>query len=179
MARAIERAADRVRPARLKIGEALDPNNFLPCFSSYPYLADRHIHVLSAIEAQRRTRTIATLMEYGIHDETLGFSGEPPHDLPMKGPDAANPRGYYRRVMAGDWGGFFRRDVQSRVGGVAMTLAGPVGSVEMPVCLPRRYPGQPDAGSRTWAHAPGDEWRERARRLRSHRRAAARRTAGR
>ncbi len=136
VARAIERAADRMRPARLKIGESLDPNNFLPCFSSYPYLADRHIHVLTAIQAQRPNRTIATLLEYGIHDETLGFSGEPPHDLPMKGPDAANFRGYYRRVMAGDWGGFFRRDVEARIGGVAMTLAGPVGSVEMPVVFP-------------------------------------------
>lgn len=136
VARAIERAADRVRPARLKIGEALDPNNFLPCFSSYPYLADRHIHILSASEARSPHKTIVTLMEYGIHDETLGFSGEPPHRLPFKRPDAADPRGYYRRVMAGDWGGFFRRDVQARVGGVAMTMAGPVGSVEMPVVYP-------------------------------------------
>lgn len=133
VARAIEQAAGRMRPARLKIGETLDPNNFLPCFSSYPYLADRHIHVLSAIDARAPHRTIATLLEYGIHDETLGFSGEPPDDLPIKGPDAANPLGYYRRVMGGDWGGFFRRDVQARAGAVAMTMAGPVGSVEMPV----------------------------------------------
>jgi hypothetical protein len=136
VARAIERAADRIRPARLKIGESLDPSNFLHCFSSYPYLADRHIHVLTAIDARRPRRTIATLLEYGIHDETLGFSGEPPHDLPMKGPDDGNFRGYYRRVIAGDWGGFFRRDVEARVGGIAMTLAGPVGSVEMPVVYP-------------------------------------------
>ncbi len=136
VARAIERAADRTRAARLKIGEALDPNNFLPCFSSYPYLADRHIHVLTAIDARRPRRTIATLLEYGIHDETLGFSGEPPDDLAIKGPDAGNVRGYYRRVMAGDWGGFFRRDIESRVGGITMTLAGPVGSVEMPVVYP-------------------------------------------
>ncbi len=85
VAGAIERAADSARPARLKIGEGLDPNNFLPCFSSYPYLADRHLHVLSATEARAPHRTIATLMEYGIHDETLGFSGEPPQDLPAQG----------------------------------------------------------------------------------------------
>lgn len=154
VARAIEQAANRLRPAQLKIGEALDPNNFLPCFSSYPYLADRHIHVLSAIEAGSPHKTIATLMEYGIHDETLGFSGEPPNDLPIKGPDVANPRGYYRRVIAGDWGGFFRRDVQARVGGVAMTMAGPVGSVEMPVVYPAgtRVSRTPAVGP--GAHAP-------------------------
>ncbi len=135
VASAIERAADRARPARLKLGEALDPGNFLPCFSSYPYLADRHIHVLSAVAAGTGAR-IATLMEYGIHDESLGFSGEPLRGLPLKGPDRADPRGYYRRVMAGDYGGFFRRDVQARVGGVAMVMAGPNGSVEMPVVYP-------------------------------------------
>jgi hypothetical protein len=154
VARAIERAATRLHPARLRIGEALDPNNFLPCFSSYPYLADRHIHVLSATEARAPHTTIATLIEYGIHDETLGFSGEPPNDLPLKGPDAADRRGYYRRVMAGDWGGFFRRDVQARVGGVAMTLAGPNGSVEMPVVYPAgtRVSRTPVVGP--GAHAP-------------------------
>jgi hypothetical protein len=136
VAGAIERAASHMRPARLKIGEALDPGNFLPCFSSYPYLADRHIHVLEAVGSAAPHRAIATIMEYGIHDETLGFSGEPPSGLPIKGPDAANPRGYYRRVIAGDWGAFFRRDVESRVGGVAMNVAGPVGSVEMPVVFP-------------------------------------------
>jgi hypothetical protein len=131
--RAIEHAADVMRPARLRIGEALDPNNFLPCFSSYPYLADRHIHVLQAVRSAAPHKTIATLMEYGIHDETLGFSGEPPVGERLKGPDAANPEGYYRRVIAGDWGGFFRHDVEARVGGVAVNVAGPVGSVEMPV----------------------------------------------
>jgi len=35
--------------------------------------------------------------------------------------------------IAGDYGGFFRRDVKARVGGVAMVMAGPNGSVEMPV----------------------------------------------
>jgi hypothetical protein len=136
VAQAIEHAADAMRPARLKIGEATDPNNFLPCFSSYPYLADRHIHVLQAVQSAAPHKAIATIMEYGIHDETLGFSGEPPSDLPVKGPDAANPEGYYRRVIAGDWGGFFRHDVEARLGGVAMNIAGPVGSVEMPVVFP-------------------------------------------
>lgn len=136
IARAIERAADHVRPARLKIGEALDPDNFLPCFSSYPYLADRHIHVLQAVQAAAPHRAIATVMEYGIHDETLGFSGTPPDDLKLKGPDAANPRGYYALALAADWVGFFRDNVQRRVGGVAMDIAGPVGSVEMPVVFP-------------------------------------------
>jgi hypothetical protein len=136
VARAIERAAGRARPARLKIGEALDPNNFLPCFSSYPYLADRHIHVLQAVQASAPHTAIATLMEYGIHDETLGFSGTPPAGVKLKGPDAANPRGYYTLALAADWIGFFRADVQRRVGGVAMDIAGPVGSVEMPVVFP-------------------------------------------
>ncbi len=136
VAGAIEHAADHMRPTRLKIGEALDPANFLPCFSSYPYLADRHIHVLQAVEAGAPHRAIATLMEYGIHDETLGFSGTPPAGLKLKGPDAANPRGYYALALAADWIGFFRGDVQRRVGGVAMDIAGPVGSVEMPVVFP-------------------------------------------
>lgn len=136
VASAIERAAAQTQPAQLKVGDALDPSNFLPCFSSYPYLADRHIHVLEAVAARSPHRTIATLMEYGIHDETLGFSGEPPQDRRLEGPDPADPRGYYRRVMAGDWGGFFRRDVQARLGGVAMMMPGPNGSVEMPVVFP-------------------------------------------
>jgi hypothetical protein len=136
VAGAIERAADHMRPARLKIGEALDPANFLPCFSSYPYLAERHIHVLQAVQAGAPHRAIATLMEYGIHDETLGFSGTPPAGVKLKGPDAANPRGYYTLALAADWIGFFRRDVERRVGGVAIDVAGPVGSVEMPVVFP-------------------------------------------
>ncbi|MGI8507184.1 MAG: hypothetical protein ACR2MK_10385 [Solirubrobacteraceae bacterium] len=154
VAGAIERAAAHTQPARLKLGDALDPSNFLPCFSSYPYLADRHIHVLEAVATGSPDRTIATMMNYGIHDETLGFSGEPPHDLRLKGPDAADPRGYYRRVMAGDWGGFFRRDVEARLGGVAMIMPGPVGSVEMPVVFPSgtRVSRTPVVGP--GAHAP-------------------------
>ncbi len=71
-------------------------------------------------------------------------------------------RGYYRRVMAGDWGGFFRRDVEARMGGVAMTMAGPVGSVEMPVVFPAATrvsrtpvvgPGRPRTGHERGQHA--------------------------
>ena len=148
-ARAVERAAGVVSnspgvtgtsptPSRLRVTEATDPANFIPCFSSYPYLAERRIHVLQAVNARApdpnaKSATIVTLVQYGMHDELMGFSGEPPSGTAWRPPDANNNRGYYRRVLGGDAQGFVRRALQDQLGGIGVGMGGAVGSVEMPL----------------------------------------------
>lgn len=154
VASAIEQAAAQARPAQLAITEAPDPSNFLSCFSSYPFLPDHQVHLLQARDASDPAHAIATILEYGIHNEDLGFSGTPPNYGAMAPPDANDPRGYYSRVMAADWTGYFRSDVEASVGGVAMAMVGPNGSVEMPVVYPpgTRVSRTPSVGP--GAHAP-------------------------
>ncbi len=148
---AIEQAAAQPKPAQLAITEAPDPSNFLSCFSSYPFLPDHHVHLLQARDASDPNHSVlATILEYGIHNEDLGFSGTPPNFAAMAPPDSHDQRGYYSRVMAADWTGYFRADIENSVGGVAMAMVGPNGSVEMPVVFP---PGT--HVSRTPAVGPG------------------------
>ncbi len=117
-ARAIERAYRALRPATIRYTEVLEPSNVRQCWSSYPFVDDQHIPVLQAVDA--RGRTIVTLASVSQHAETLGFNGGTP------ALDAQN------NWVSSDWINFFRTTLQQQLGGVAIEMAGSVGSVESP-----------------------------------------------
>ncbi len=117
-ARAIELADRAMRPATIRYTEVLEPANVRQCWSSYPYVDDQHMPVLQAVDA--RGRTIVTLASVSQHAETLGFnSGTPALDAQQD-------------WVSADWPHFFRAALQRRLGGVAIEMAGSVGSVESP-----------------------------------------------
>jgi hypothetical protein len=117
-ARAIERAYRSMRPATIRYTEVLEPANVRQCWSSYPFVDDQHIPVLQAVSASGKT--IATLASVSQHAETLGFNGGTPQL------DAQE------RWVSADWVHFFRASLERRLGGVAIEMAGAVGSVESP-----------------------------------------------
>ncbi len=112
---AIERAYRTMRRARIRYTEVLEPSNVRQCWSSYPFVDDQHIPVLQALSAGRRPRVIATLASVSQHAETLGFNGGPQSNW-----------------VSSDWVGFFRDALQRAFGGIAVEMAGSVGSVESP-----------------------------------------------
>jgi hypothetical protein len=117
-ARAIERAYRAMRPATIRYTEVLEPSNVRQCWSSYPFVDDQHIPVLQAVDAHGRT--IVTLASVSQHAETLGFNGG------TATLDAQN------NWVSSDWPNFFRNTLQQQLGGVAIEMAGSVGSVESP-----------------------------------------------
>ena len=117
-ARAIEHADRALRPATVRYTEVLEPSNVRQCWSSYPFVDDQHVPVLQAVDA--RGATIVTLASVSQHAETLGFNGGTP------ALDAQN------RWMSSDWINFFRAKLQQQLGGVAIEMAGAVGSNESP-----------------------------------------------
>jgi hypothetical protein len=148
-ARAIERADRALRPATVRYTEVLEPSNVRQCWSSYPFVDDQHMPVLQAVDA--RGRTIVTLASVSQHAETLGFNGGTP------ALDAQN------NWVSSDWINFFRARLQQQLGGVAIEMAGSVGSVESPEVYrsaiaraPQQFinAGHP-AGCRTLFNAPG------------------------
>ena len=86
----------------------------IPCWSSYPFVADEMVGVMQARD--RGGNVIATLVDYGIHAVELGFSDDDQDRL----------------HLSSDWHHFARAALEQRYGGVAVGMAGPVGSVEMP-----------------------------------------------
>jgi hypothetical protein len=117
-ARAIERAYDARRPARIKYAEAIEPANLSQCFSSYPFVDDQLMPTLQAVATNGRV--IATLGDVSQHAETLGFN-----------PDPAQ-----RNWISSDWPHFFRTELEGRYGGVGIEMAGSVGSNETPQVFP-------------------------------------------
>ena len=117
-AQAIERAYRSLRPARIRYTEVLEPRNLRQCWSSYPYVDDQRIPVLEAVDVHNRA--IVTLASVSQHVETLGFNGGTP---------ALDEQ---TRWVSSDWAHFFRTSVEQRLGGVAIEMAGSVGSVESP-----------------------------------------------
>jgi hypothetical protein len=113
-ARAIEDAYDRMRPARLKYAEATEPANLRQCWSSYPFVDDQLMPALQAVATNGTV--IATLGDVGQHAETLGFNPDPEQ----------------RTWISADWPHFFRAELEQRFGGVAIEMAGSVGSNETP-----------------------------------------------
>ncbi len=121
-ARAIERAYRGQRRATIRYTEVLEPSNVRQCWSSYPFVDDQHIPVLQAVDVHGRP--IVTLASVSQHDETLGFNGGTP------ALDAQN------NWVSSDWINFFRNSLQQHLGGVAIEMAGSVGSVESPEVYP-------------------------------------------
>lgn len=112
-AASIEEAAARVRRANLRFG-SVRPTDMTSCWSSYPFVADESIGVMQAVRPNGRV--LVTMVNYGIHAEELGFSN-----------DAED-----RLHLSSDWPHFARQRLESHFGGMAMTMAGANGSVEMP-----------------------------------------------
>ena len=127
----IEHAVRAERPARIRLTDVLEPANLRQCWSSYPFVDDQHVPVLEAVTP--RGRAIATLADVGQHAETLGFNGGTP---------ALDAQG---RWISADWIWFFRRAIERRMGGVAIEMAGAVGSVESPEIYPRAISRVPQA----------------------------------
>ncbi len=130
-AQAIERAYRAMRPARIRYTELLEPRNVRQCWSSYPYVDDQHVPVLEAVTPAGRA--IATLASVSQHAETLGFNGGTP-ELDAQ-----------RNWISADWINFFRSGIQRGLGGVAIEMAGAVGSVESPEVYGRSISRVPQA----------------------------------
>lgn len=117
-AKAIEDAYHAMRPATIRYTETLEPSNVRQCWSSYPFVDDQRIPILQAVGTNGKP--IVTLASVSQHVETLGFnSGTPELDAESD-------------WVSSDWVNFFRQAVQRRFGGVAIEMAGAVGSVESP-----------------------------------------------
>jgi hypothetical protein len=116
-AQSIEDAYAKRAPAYLRFGQ-VRPDDLVPCWSSYPFAADEQIGVLQAVALGGGP--IVTMVNYGIHAEELGFSDDDQDRL----------------HLSSDWPNFTRDALEAFYGGVAMTLAGSVGSVEMPQVYP-------------------------------------------
>lgn len=113
-AKAIERAYDALRPAHVKYAEAIEPAELRQCFSSYPFVDDQLMPALQAVGTDGTV--IATLGDVSQHAETLGFNPDPAQRL----------------WISADWPHFFRTELERRYGGVAIEMAGSVGSNETP-----------------------------------------------
>jgi hypothetical protein len=117
-AQAIEQAARNMQPAKLRFAEAQEPPTLRQCWSSYPYVDDQLMPTVQALD--RGGQAIATLSNVSQHAESLGF----------------NPSEPQRQWISADWVHFFRQRIEQRFGGVAIEMAGSVGSVETPEVFP-------------------------------------------
>jgi hypothetical protein len=113
-AKAIEKAVANQRRASIRYAEAAEPKNLRQCWSSYPFVDDQLMPSLQAVD--RQGHAVATLANVSQHAESLGFN-----------PDEAQ-----KRWVSADWIHFFRTRLERRFGGVAIEMAGSVGSVETP-----------------------------------------------
>jgi hypothetical protein len=145
-AKAIERAVARGRPARIRYAEGIEPPNLRQCWSSYPFVDDQLMPSLQAVGSNGHV--IATLANVSQHAESLGF----------------NPDDVQKRWISADWVHFFRKRLEHRYGGVAIEMAGSVGSVETPEVfsrvisrIPQRFVDESHpAGCRTLFNSSGD-----------------------
>jgi hypothetical protein len=113
-AKAIEQAAADQRNATIRYAEAKEPANLRQCWSSYPFVDNQQMPSLQAVG--KNGKVIATLANVSQHAESLGFN-----------PDEAQ-----KNWISADWIHFFRARLEHRFGGVAIEMAGSVGSVETP-----------------------------------------------
>jgi hypothetical protein len=158
-AQAIVDAYNAREPAVLRLAETTQPANFLTCWSSYPYVRASKIPVMQAASSAVPGRVIFTLMNYGIHAETLGFNGGTEID---SGGATLEEEKYW---LSADWPYWARQKLEDTYGGVAIQMAGAVGSVETPKVFAdgsvsleptgQNDPGHP-AGCRTIFSTTGD-----------------------
>jgi hypothetical protein len=145
-AKAIERAAANQRPAWIRYAEGIEPANLRQCWSSYPFVDDQLMPSLQAVG--KNGHVIATLGNVSQHAESLGF----------------NPSEAQKRWVSADWIHFFRQRLEHKYGGVAIEMAGSVGSVETPEVfsqaisrIPQQFVDESHpAGCRTLFDARGD-----------------------
>ncbi|HEV3228336.1 MAG TPA: hypothetical protein VGY97_02590 [Solirubrobacteraceae bacterium] len=155
-AAAIEQAYQALRPATIRYTEVLEPANMRQCWSSYPFVDDQHMPVLQAVGTDGRP--IATLASVSQHAETLGFNGG-------GAKDGAFTLDQEKTWVTSDWPYFFRSALEQHYGGVAIEMAGSVGSVESPQVYPSSIPRSPQkfidaghpAGCRTLFQAGGQD----------------------
>jgi hypothetical protein len=157
MSFAIQRAAQAIvdayharEAATIRFAETTQPDDFLTCWSSYPYVRASKVPVLQAVSTATG-RAIVTMFNYGIHAETLAFNG-----------GDVTPQKYW---LSADWPYWARAALEERYGGVAIQMAGAVGSVETPKIFPTgsvspvptgRYDAGHPAGCRTIFSTSGD-----------------------
>jgi hypothetical protein len=113
-AEAIEHAYDAMEPATIRYSVAEEPANMRQCWSSYPFVDDMRMPVLQAVDSTGNA--IVTLGNVSQHTETLGFNSDPSEKV----------------GISADWPHFFRNRLEDTYGGVAIEMAGSVGSVESP-----------------------------------------------
>jgi hypothetical protein len=111
---AIESAYDAQRPATIRYAVGIEPPNQRQCWSSYPFVDNQRMPVLQALDTGGAP--IVTLANVSQHAETLGFNSDPVE----------------RVAISADWPHFLRQSLEQQYGGVAIEMAGPVGSVESP-----------------------------------------------
>jgi hypothetical protein len=122
-AKAIEGADNAMRPATIRYAQATEPGNLRQCWSSYPFIDDPLMPAMQAVGSDGTV--IATLASVSQHAETLGFNGGGQHD---NGFTLDQEKSW----LSSDWPNFFRTALEQRYGGVAIEMAGSVGSVETP-----------------------------------------------
>jgi hypothetical protein len=144
-AQAIEDAYDAMQPATIRFATAEEPSNMRQCWSSYPFVDNMRMPVLQAVDSNGDA--IITLGNVSQHAETLGFNSNPDE----------------KTWISADWPHFFRSQLEQRYGGVAIEMAGSVGSVESPQVFSGPISGAPEqfvnaghpAGCRTIFNANG------------------------
>ncbi len=131
-AAAIVSAYNAMQPATITYGEAIEPATFRQCFSSYPFVDDQLVPTLQAVNATTH-KVIVTLGDVSQHAETLGFNGGSAAD-----PNAPSPTTLQQETtwLSADWPYWFRHQLETDYGGVAIEMAGSVGSNETPQVFP-------------------------------------------
>jgi hypothetical protein len=125
-AKAIEDAYNAMRPATIRYTVAQEPANMRQCWSSYPFVDNMRMPVLQAVDSSGNA--IVTVGNVSQHAETLGFNSDPTEKV----------------AISADWPNFFRRQLQQYYGGVAIEMAGAVGSVESPQVFSGPISGTPE-----------------------------------
>ena len=130
---AVVAAYTNMQPANITYGEAIEPANLRQCWSSYPFIDDQLMPALRAVSMTGQT--ILTLADVSQHAETLGFNGGPATD--PSAPTALKPTLEQEKDwLSADWPYWFRQHLESTFGGVAIEMAGSVGSNETPQIFP-------------------------------------------
>ena len=161
-AAAIVQAYRNMQPARIRYTEASEPANLRQCFSSYPFIDDRLMPTLQAVNASTG-HVIVTLADVSQHTETLGFNGGLAID--PGAPVAHTTLDVEKRWLSADWAYWFRRHLESVYGGVGIEMAGSVGSNETPQVFSQALSLTPEqfvdashpAGCRTLYNAHGTQ----------------------
>ena len=158
-ANAVVAAYANLQPATVSFSEAIEPANLRQCFSSYPFIDDQLMPTLRAVNATTGA-PIVTLADISQHTESLGFNGGSALD---PGAPAATTLEVEKTWLTADWPYWFRNKLETDAGGVAIEMAGSVGSNETPEVfsaalsrVPQRHidEGHP-AGCRTLYDAVG------------------------